>query len=882
LTLASSIQNSGGKENPLGIPAGVGGMVVAAQFLGVTVGVLMEDEIPQGLQHIANSAGRTVLLNGEKAVQKRLMISSLFRLIVGYLFLSSLFINIAQNDDVINIFYDVLALEFVQKIDDTAFALAKRGFFGKNMLIATNKAYNLQISWSHRPALNRSGSSASERRLAFLGMIAHNNRVNRVVRLMYFLNSAIVLVGLGYITAKQNKGQYRCKTISIVFDEEIWEDAFVRLADGRYDEKLLIYTHFNGIYKENGKHEGYPRYVEQNKNNGKPYNPPVFGAEIVYCNELGSWVFRHPNITTTPNDKDENECSWLWRSPQTQDFDILSSTNGAWETWIGEVKPLTQLSINCIECSDRSYCNYHGNCGEDKTCLCDPLHYGHSCEFEYPCESLATEKAHTFDPAKGVKWEQDNPIKLIDSWDQYKAYDRPVYIQTDLSGQPFDMRLHTLLKKEITSSPSVQPSHIPSVTKVPTPIPSQFPTPMPTTVAPSHLPTLEPTTQPPSYMPSISPSAFPLPTSSLTEGSIPPIEEPTAFPTILATPTLGFDITLVPTVSAPRRPTYPPIPPGMMPPPPTQSPTPLPTKPTHTQIEYDTASDFADLDDFFERQPLHDLEDILEDYSVIISYSGSRYYGTIIESDATLDDIFPSDYHAFWSQSFNVNRTFIISEITFSSTPVGVDFFEMRRRIGAELNPNVHFSYGPYGALIPLMSYQGSGFFHCFDVTPSPSVLPSISAAPTSTASPSQTPSGNPSISIQPSTSVGPSRSQTVLFRCPPIIFVGCTAADPAQFEDECRIVGEPCDRPSEFCCRDGCPRNYCTTKALPPITFKVNRSPTVPSASSPPGQLSSTSLPQSAKNICQNITVKKQCNKNTGGECIWDALNEECVDASL
>ena len=34
LTLASSIQNSGGKENPLGIPAGVGGMVVAAQFLG--------------------------------------------------------------------------------------------------------------------------------------------------------------------------------------------------------------------------------------------------------------------------------------------------------------------------------------------------------------------------------------------------------------------------------------------------------------------------------------------------------------------------------------------------------------------------------------------------------------------------------------------------------------------------------------------------------------------------------------------------------------------------------------------------------------------------------------------------------------------------------
>lgn len=42
---------------------------------------------------------------------------------MGYLFLSSLFINIAQNDDVLEIFYDVLALEFVENIDDTTYAL---------------------------------------------------------------------------------------------------------------------------------------------------------------------------------------------------------------------------------------------------------------------------------------------------------------------------------------------------------------------------------------------------------------------------------------------------------------------------------------------------------------------------------------------------------------------------------------------------------------------------------------------------------------------------------------------------------------------------------------------------------------------------------------
>ena len=44
------------------------------------------DEIPQGLQLIANAAGHTLLLNGQKPVQKRVLVASIFRLIVGYLF----------------------------------------------------------------------------------------------------------------------------------------------------------------------------------------------------------------------------------------------------------------------------------------------------------------------------------------------------------------------------------------------------------------------------------------------------------------------------------------------------------------------------------------------------------------------------------------------------------------------------------------------------------------------------------------------------------------------------------------------------------------------------------------------------------------------------
>lgn len=52
------------------------------------------------------------------------------------------------------------------------------------------------------------------------------------------------------------------------------------------------------------------------------------------------------------------------------------------------------------------------------------------------------------------------------------------------------------------------------------------------------------------------------------------------------------------------------------------------------------------------------------------------------------------------------------------------------------------------------------------------------------------------------------------LQQCPEPDFVGCTAPDPSNFEDECPTVGEPCDTGNgEYCCLDACPRNFCTAK---------------------------------------------------------------------
>jgi hypothetical protein len=62
----------------------------------------------------------------------------------------------------------------------------------------------------------------------------------------------------------------------------------------------------------------------------------------------------------------------------------------------------------------------------------------------------------------------------------------------------------------------------------------------------------------------------------------------------------------------------------------------------------------------------------------------------------------------------NDNRisTILISGPSLGLTPVGLDFYEMRRR----RVPNKTFDFGPCGILVPLMDfYAGSGFFHCFE-----------------------------------------------------------------------------------------------------------------------------------------------------------------------
>ena len=121
------------------------------------------------------------------------------------------------------------ALEFVESIDDVVYALCKRGFFGHILKSATGHGCKFLCK----------KSNDQEKFELFL---------NRFIRLIYFLNICLMIAGLSVLMVKQSHGEFRCKSFSIRFGDETWEDAWIELDNGGMEKRLLVYSHFNGIY----------------------------------------------------------------------------------------------------------------------------------------------------------------------------------------------------------------------------------------------------------------------------------------------------------------------------------------------------------------------------------------------------------------------------------------------------------------------------------------------------------------------------------------------------------------------------------------------------------------------------------------------------------
>jgi len=439
--LALALQNElvkGTDDNKYAI-AEVTSTVRIVQYLGVVIGVLMDDEIPTGLELIGKALEQKS--EGDNVFPRnKIFFSSILRISIGAMFLTCLFFVVIQESNVLDIFFDMVALEFVESIDDVIFNLCRRGFFSRRMKVAANQENMLHCSSSHGARRIRKWSK-------------------RFIRAMYFLTAIVLLFGLTYITIEQTRGAYGCRSLIVNLGDGLWENAWVQLdkqcsvdADCNnsnqrcyrekkeafcYENRLLIYSHFNGYYNHKGTKGERPSYEEMNKESGDPFKT-TDPAELMYCREIESWVFRHPKIRSSLDIGEEHECNWLLRSDETDDFDLVElSTTENWFLWKGEIKQDYKIKVRCAECANDSDCNYFGKCVSetdvDQKCECFPGRFGVFCENEMPCEVIRSEK------------DRNTTLKIVkdldkdgDNIDFVSLYGHPMYV-ANMKGKPYSV-----------------------------------------------------------------------------------------------------------------------------------------------------------------------------------------------------------------------------------------------------------------------------------------------------------------------------------------------------------------------------------------------------------------------------------------------------------
>ena len=217
----------GSPENRLNVPVGVSVDVRIAQYLSLIIGLLMEEEVPSAL-FMLRQIPRTSLRETTPQIKYgKFVFAAIVRLGMGYFFLINMFLVVVQAKTVLDIFYDVIALQFLQQLDDICFALAKMDVFGKRMKRATTrKCFSVEYA-----------------KLPF----ARRKKLSVFVKALYMINLGILLVGMGVINVEQNRGDFYCAQLSMHVGDHIWEEAVVinnnfTIVEARMN---LIFSYFN-------------------------------------------------------------------------------------------------------------------------------------------------------------------------------------------------------------------------------------------------------------------------------------------------------------------------------------------------------------------------------------------------------------------------------------------------------------------------------------------------------------------------------------------------------------------------------------------------------------------------------------------------------------
>ena len=411
--------------NPFNVPINNTPVVVTAQFCALIILVILRCDcfvVFANLPMVLD--GSKLSADGYSAPRWKWILGNGCRVVVKIMCFVVAFVFIMQANDVLELFKDFVAVEFVSDLDVVAFIFAINGFIGNG--VKKNATY---INISTIPV--KSGSKTKRKWMAmvlfflFLAFVAiWSYYVNRQRTNMILMGESCMSLDIRIGTAEYDLSELNASPFPANIETN--DTIILMNLDA---PSALHYPYFNGVYMSNWKSivNKRPTYFDSQG----PENFNTTGR-FSYCMEESVWVF---TIESFNDSIERGDCGqWLLRSEKTDAF-ILEDVSSEWTVWTGSVNKIS-VETTCIHCGKlegESGCNFNGKCDRKKnTCTCKPYHnssetwFGESCQAEPPCAIVDT---FVLGETSADYTQTGHFMPLLEPFTDKRvlAYQRPVY-----------------------------------------------------------------------------------------------------------------------------------------------------------------------------------------------------------------------------------------------------------------------------------------------------------------------------------------------------------------------------------------------------------------------------------------------------------------------
>ncbi len=451
LALYNILRDADPDKNKLHIPPYTNTEVQLSQCIALLIALFTSDDVITSLDALLVRYDNDVRLENKGATKSKWIFSHLCRFLEGLLGIVVAFFFIVQATDVLDLFLDFLAVQFVSELDNVGFYLAKKGYLNFPSIKETTESIAItKMKQNLKGGINEPDALKRARKFR-----------KRIQLGVFYTILAISYVLFFVVMTYQGLGTYfrmECERFQIIFPDLEYHffpkckgterDNCLEGWEGR--TSVLRYSDFNGLYvaeMKNGwqieREDHFPVY-RQRLAGDSDFGKDSPAGEIRYCKKEEAWVFRIPHVSKGSN---ADDCSWLLKSPETDALSLNHVPEEDWKVWTGTIDEGT-VDITCVECVNEDLaenqiyhigCNFHGECRGDGTCSCQDGFVGAQCSTCADCSVIDIESNVRDSFGYELKWKWPGTFHRLDYPDgtAFDLYDRPVFYY--MKGETIDV-----------------------------------------------------------------------------------------------------------------------------------------------------------------------------------------------------------------------------------------------------------------------------------------------------------------------------------------------------------------------------------------------------------------------------------------------------------